>query len=57
MRRGGKAELWDDTPKEVAHTVHEREKDSWSGLYDHNGRKLVREELKVGFDLNERRKT
>lgn len=54
MQRGGKEKSgpWDDDPLIVAQTVHEKEKDRFSGLYDANGRPLYREETKVGFDLN-----
>lgn len=57
MQRGGKAWLDDDSPLIVAQTVHEKEKERFSGLYDSQGKPLYREEIKVGFDLNERRRT
>lgn len=58
MQRGGKEKNgWIDDPLIVAQTVHEREKERFSGLYDAQGRPLYREETKVGFDLNERRRT
>lgn len=35
----------------TAQTVIEQEKSSWSGLYDAQGKKLIRPEIPVGFEL------
>lgn len=44
-------EWWEEVEK-VGTTVIEQEKERWSGLYDSNGRKLIKPETPMGFDMS-----
>lgn len=56
-RRPNTSDLYDDYPVIAAQTVHEAERDTFTGLYDANGTPLHRQPQAVGFDLSRVQRT
>lgn len=46
-----RSEFWDDPP-ETAREFHHSDRDTWTGLYNHNGEPLHREREPFGFNPN-----